>query len=123
MTKVEAKMKNPALNSQEVTFSMVLPNQAFISNFSMEINGREYVADVMEKEEARITYNKAKNRGKGTGLVFKKNDANEFSITTNIEAGSRATFYLDVVTASASARFWAFQLGCCSFAEDSQLSS
>jgi len=95
MTKVEAKMKNPALNSQEVTFSMVLPNQAFISNFSMEINGREYVADVMEKEEARITYNKAKNRGKGTGLVFKKNDANEFSITTNIEAGSRATFYLD----------------------------
>ena len=37
-TEVQMYVKNPSNQAQEVTFTMVLPAEAFISNFSMILN-------------------------------------------------------------------------------------
>ena len=54
---------NPSMNSQEVTFTAIIPNSAFISNFSMVFDGVEYVATVAAKEEAKRVYEEAVTAG------------------------------------------------------------
>lgn len=55
-TTVASKVRNLAQKSQEVTFSVVLPETAFISGFIMEVDGKNYTAYVKEKEEAKRDY-------------------------------------------------------------------
>ena len=63
-------MKNPNSEPQEVTFSMVLPDSAFVSNFSMILNdGNEFVAKVEEKKKAQEIFDAAKNRQSAAGIV------------------------------------------------------
>merc|ERR1719474_657757 len=94
-TEVEAHMKNPGTASNEADFRLVLPDSAFISNFSMIIAGVEYVAEVKEKEEAKNIFDEALEDGRGAGLVVKSSrDANVFKVSTNIEAGSKVIFKL-----------------------------
>merc|ERR1719167_609827 len=94
-TEVEAHMKNPGTVSNEADFRLVLPDSAFISNFSMIIAGVEYVAEVKEKEEARNIFDEALEDGRGAGIVLKSSrDANVFKVSTNIEAGSKVVFKL-----------------------------
>lgn len=57
-TLVSSYVKNPNRRAQEVTFTMVLPEKAFVSDFVLEIGGKEYKAYVKEKEEAQEIYNK-----------------------------------------------------------------
>ena len=38
-TEVETYVKNPSSESREITFTMVIPANAFISNFSMTLRG------------------------------------------------------------------------------------
>jgi len=51
-TEVTALYRNPGVQANKAVFTMVLPESAFISNFSMTIKEEEYVAEVKEKEEA-----------------------------------------------------------------------
>lgn len=87
---------NKANTSQEIFFEVELPKTAFISNFSMsvttlclwlclslycgplflyvfvshrKIDGRVYVGEVKEKENAKKVYEKAISSGKTAGLV------------------------------------------------------
>lgn len=55
-TTITSKVKNIANKPQEATFSVVLPETAFISGFIMEVDGKNYTAYVKEKEEAKKTY-------------------------------------------------------------------
>ncbi|KAJ8941609.1 hypothetical protein NQ314_010340 [Rhamnusium bicolor] len=55
-TLVTSKVRNLAKSAQEATFSVVIPDQAYISGFTMEIDGKSYEAYVQEKEEAKNTY-------------------------------------------------------------------
>lgn len=55
-TIVTSKVKNLAQKAQEATFSVVLPETAFISGFIMEVDGKNYTAYVKEKEEAKREY-------------------------------------------------------------------
>lgn len=55
-TTIISKVKNPTNKSQEVDFSVVIPESAFISGFLMEIDGKNYTAYVKEKGEAKKTY-------------------------------------------------------------------
>ena len=68
-TVVKSTMRNTFTQSQEVTFAMVLPEPAFISNFSIITGGREHVASVMDQTEARETYEEAKKIELSTGLI------------------------------------------------------
>ncbi len=94
-TRVESYVKNPASAAQKVAFSLVMPNSAFVSNFSMLIGEIEYVAEVKEKEEAQETFDKAVDEGRGAGLVNQDTrDANLISVSVNVEPGSKVRFAL-----------------------------
>ena len=55
-TLVKSKVKNPSSKAQETTFFVIIPDQAYISGFIMEIGGRNYTALVQEKQKAKQTY-------------------------------------------------------------------
>merc|ERR1712001_720956 len=94
-TLVTSYVMNPTNTSQEISFAAIIPNDAFISNFSMVLQGEEHVAEVKEKEEARREYTEAVSRGSGAGLVSQDvRDANRFTVTTNVEAGDKVEFRL-----------------------------
>ncbi|XP_076256912.1 inter-alpha-trypsin inhibitor heavy chain H4-like isoform X3 [Rhynchophorus ferrugineus] len=94
-TLITSKVKNLNTKAQETTFSIVTPEKAFISGFTMEIDGKKYEAYVKEKEEAKKTYDQAVASGIGAAHVaVSARDSNRFTVSVNIEPQSKATFYL-----------------------------
>uniref|UniRef100_A0A8C5AJM6 Inter-alpha-trypsin inhibitor heavy chain H3 n=1 Tax=Gadus morhua TaxID=8049 RepID=A0A8C5AJM6_GADMO len=86
---------NKANSSQEIFFEVDLPKTAFITNFSMEIEGQIYVGVVNEKEQAKKQYEKAVSSGRTAGLVKASGRKMEkFSVSVNIAAKSNVTFIL-----------------------------
>lgn len=57
---ITSKVKNLHKSAQEAVFSVVIPDQAFISGFVMEIDGKKYEAYVQEKEKAKKTYDEVR---------------------------------------------------------------
>jgi len=93
-TEVESYIKNPSTdNAKEVSFEMVLPEKAFISNFSIETGNKVYVSRVEKKKEANEIYEKAVSSGQTAGLVDQR-EGNIFSVTTNVAAAEKLTFRL-----------------------------
>merc|ERR1711963_1197128 len=94
-TEVLSHMSNPSSEVQEVTFEIRLPEKAFIHAFSMMVNGTEHVAKVEAKEEARETYDSAREVGIGAGLVTRDTeDTNLFSVATNVPGNQEVVFKL-----------------------------
>ncbi|KAK7898984.1 hypothetical protein WMY93_019837 [Mugilogobius chulae] len=94
-TVMTSKALNKASSSQEIFFEMELPKTAFITNFSMEIDGQVYVGDVKEKEKAKKQYDKAVSSGHTAGLVKASGRKMEkFSVSVNIAASSYVVFTL-----------------------------
>ncbi|XP_051272471.1 inter-alpha-trypsin inhibitor heavy chain H3-like [Dicentrarchus labrax] len=94
-TDMTSKALNKANTSQEIFFEMELPKTAFITNFSMEIDGQVYVGEVKEKEKAKKEYEKAVSSGQTAGLVKASGRKMEkFSVSVNIAAKSNVTFIL-----------------------------
>ncbi|XP_018570730.1 inter-alpha-trypsin inhibitor heavy chain H4 isoform X2 [Anoplophora glabripennis] len=94
-TLITSKVKNLDKSAQAATFSVVLPDQAYISGFTMEIDGKSYEAYVQEKKEAENTYKKAVADGQAAAHVaVSARDSNRFTVSVNIEPKSKATFYL-----------------------------
>ncbi|XP_044204465.1 inter-alpha-trypsin inhibitor heavy chain H3-like [Thunnus albacares] len=90
-----SKALNKASSSQEIFFEVELPKTAFITNFSMEIDGQEYVGEVKEKEKAKKQYEKAVSSGQTAGLVkVSGRKMEKFSVSVNIAAESNVTFIL-----------------------------
>ncbi|KAF2887422.1 hypothetical protein ILUMI_18751, partial [Ignelater luminosus] len=94
-TTITSRVKNIATKSQEATFSIVLPETAFISGFIMEVDGKNYTAYVKEKEEAKKDYDQAVASGLGAAHVaVSARDSNRFTVSVNIEPETKAVFYL-----------------------------
>ncbi|KAF2887611.1 hypothetical protein ILUMI_18562 [Ignelater luminosus] len=94
-TTVVSKVRNLAHKSQEATFSIVLPETAFISGFIMEVDGKNYTAYVKEKEEAKRDYDQAVQSGQGAAHVaVSARDSNRFTVSVNVEPETKAAFYL-----------------------------
>merc|ERR1711936_1173278 len=94
-TVVESTVSNPDAVAQVGSFALVIPDSAFISAFSMEMDGEEFKARVEGKEEAEKTFEKALSRGRGAGLVSQDaKDTNKFTVSTNIEGGKEVVFRL-----------------------------
>jgi len=95
-TMIISRVRNYADKAQEATFSVVLPESAFISGFIMEVDGRNYTAFVKEKEEAKKTYDRAVASGWGAAHIsVSARDSNRFTVSVNIEPESKAAFYLN----------------------------
>ncbi|XP_058487912.1 inter-alpha-trypsin inhibitor heavy chain H3-like isoform X1 [Solea solea] len=94
-TVMTSKALNKANHSQEIFFNVELPKTAFITNFSMEIDGQMYVGEVKEKKTAKEQYDKAVSSGRTAGLVKASGrNMEKFSVSVNIAAESYVTFIL-----------------------------
>ncbi|XP_059184467.1 inter-alpha-trypsin inhibitor heavy chain H3-like isoform X2 [Centropristis striata] len=94
-TVMTSRARNKANVSQKIFFKVELPKTAFITNFSMEIEGQVYVGEVKEKEKAKKQYKKAVFSGQTAGLIKASGRKMEkFSVSVNIAAESNVTFIL-----------------------------
>ena len=96
-TVMTSVMKNPSKTGKETVFSVLIPERAFISNFTMVINDTLLVAEVMEKKKAKEVYDEAKKSGESAGLVSNQPKArtmDSFSVSVNVAAESSVTVEL-----------------------------
>ncbi|KAL0895535.1 hypothetical protein ABMA27_011641 [Loxostege sticticalis] len=94
-TAVVTTVRNPARKAQEATFRVLLPETAFISGFTMILDGKSYKAYVKEKEEAKKIYNQAVSSGLGAAhIATKARDSNHFTVSVNVEPNTVAVFNL-----------------------------
>lgn len=99
-TLVTSTMENNSSRSKEARFAVHLPETAFISNFSMVVDGNVYVGMVKEKSVATAEYSKAKNNSLNTGLVSQSSKGSirgmdTFEIAFNVAPQSAAEFRLN----------------------------
>ncbi|KAJ8920664.1 hypothetical protein NQ315_004803 [Exocentrus adspersus] len=94
-TLIASKVRNAQTEAKETSFTVVLPEKAFISEFVMEVGGKSYKAYVKEKEEAKQIYNQAVASGQSAGHVaVNARDSNKFTVSVNVEPESKVTFLL-----------------------------
>jgi len=86
VTTVEEKLTNTLDIPAEDEFRFLIPDEAFISGFTLIINGKEYVADVLPKKEAQEKFEEAASQGRSAGLLESRNK-NLFSYSLSFEAG------------------------------------
>nr|XP_058148593.1 inter-alpha-trypsin inhibitor heavy chain H3 isoform X1 [Dasypus novemcinctus] len=92
---VTTRAVNRADKAKEVSFDVELPKTAFITNFTLTIDGVTYPGNVKEKEVAQKQYEKAVSQGKTAGLVKASGRKLEkFTVSVNVAAGSKVTFEL-----------------------------
>ncbi|XP_063792430.1 inter-alpha-trypsin inhibitor heavy chain H6 isoform X2 [Pseudophryne corroboree] len=88
-------MANPHDVSKEAIFDLELPSSAFISNFTLTVNGNTHVAEVKEKHQAKKMYEDARRQGKTAAHVGTRDrETEKFRMSMNVEAGGEITFTL-----------------------------
>ncbi|XP_066900058.1 inter-alpha-trypsin inhibitor heavy chain H4 isoform X4 [Kogia breviceps] len=94
-TVVTSRVVNKASTLQEVTFQMELPKKAFITNFSMIIDGVTYPGNIKEKAAAQEQYSAAVARGESAGLVKATGRKTEqFQVSVSVAPTAKVTFEL-----------------------------
>ncbi|NXL87632.1 ITIH4 inhibitor, partial [Alectura lathami] len=94
-TIITSKIINRANESREATFEVELPKTAFITNFSMSIDGKVYPGVIKEKASAQKEYDVAVSRGQSAGLVrITGRKVEQFHVSVSVAAASRVTFKL-----------------------------
>ncbi|XP_072277335.1 inter-alpha-trypsin inhibitor heavy chain H3-like [Pyxicephalus adspersus] len=93
---ITSRAVNHANRSQEAFFDVDLPKTAFITNFTMKIDGVEYPGVIKEKEVAKKQYETAVSRGQTAGLVRASSGrkTEKFTVSVNVAAKSKVTFEL-----------------------------
>ncbi|XP_075015330.1 inter-alpha-trypsin inhibitor heavy chain H4-like [Calonectris borealis] len=94
-TVITSKIVNRANESREATFEVELPKTAFITNFSMSIDGKVYAGIIKERASAQKEYDTAVSRGQSAGLVrITGRKLEQFHVSVSIAAASKVTFEL-----------------------------
>ncbi|XP_062466229.1 inter-alpha-trypsin inhibitor heavy chain H4 isoform X1 [Pezoporus occidentalis] len=94
-TLITSKIVNRANESREATFEVELPKTAFITNFSMSIDGKVYPGIIKEKASAQKEYDSAVSHGQSAGLVrITGRKLEQFHVSVGIAAASKVTFEL-----------------------------
>lgn len=83
-TSIEEKLTNPHNTAIYDEFRFLIPEDAFISGFSLIIDGVEYEAEVLPKEEADDLFEAAVSEGKTAGVLKTKKE-NIFSYSLSFE--------------------------------------
>ncbi|KAJ8955616.1 hypothetical protein NQ318_001446 [Aromia moschata] len=78
-TLVTSKVKNSQTSAKETTFTVVLPEKAFISEFVMEIGGKKLQGAIASGQSAGH-------------VAVSARDSNRFTVSINVEAEGKATF-------------------------------
>lgn len=74
VTEVTRVLENPWDEAMDHTFVFRIPEGALISNFSIDVDGVTYFADVLEKEKAEEAYQQAVAAGNSAGLIASVGD-------------------------------------------------
>ncbi|NOQ55003.1 MAG: hypothetical protein GQ558_10425, partial [Thermoplasmata archaeon] len=69
VTDIYSTLENTLDEPANHTFAFRIPRGGLISNFSIEINGTQYYADVLERAEAEKKYNESVANGETAGLL------------------------------------------------------
>ena len=81
----------------EALYTFPVPDGASVSNFSMIINGKEMIGEVVEKQRARQIYESYKSTRRDPGLLeqvnFKTFEMRVFPIAANAEQHIKITYY------------------------------
>ncbi|XP_008578306.1 PREDICTED: inter-alpha-trypsin inhibitor heavy chain H4 [Galeopterus variegatus] len=94
-TVVTSRVVNRADTVQEATFQMELPKKAFITNFSMIIDGVTYPGNIKEKAAAQEQYHAAVAKGESAGLVKATGRKTEqFQVSVSVAPAAKVTFEL-----------------------------
>ncbi|KAM6215106.1 inter-alpha-trypsin inhibitor heavy chain H2 [Rhynchocyon petersi] len=94
-TIIQSKVVNNSPLPQSVVFDVQIPKGAFISNFTMTVDGTTFTSSIKEKSVGRALYSQARAKGKTTGLVRSRAlDMENFKTEVNILPGSKAQFEL-----------------------------
>ncbi|KAM9467432.1 inter-alpha-trypsin inhibitor heavy chain H2 [Clarias gariepinus] len=94
-TTVSSSVENVGTNAESIGFNVQIPKQAFINNFTMNVNGITFVGSVKEKTVARNLYAQARARGKAAGIVRTNSQSTEtFKTEVHVPPGSKVVFEL-----------------------------
>ncbi|XP_006772696.1 PREDICTED: inter-alpha-trypsin inhibitor heavy chain H2 [Myotis davidii] len=94
-TMIQTKVVNNSPQPQDVVFDVQIPKGAFISNFSMSVDGTTFTSSIKEKTVGRALYSQARAKDKSTGLVRSRVlDMENFKTEVNIRPGAKVQFEL-----------------------------
>ncbi|KAK5849054.1 hypothetical protein PBY51_008728 [Eleginops maclovinus] len=94
-TTVRSSVLNSGTKAQSIGFNVQIPKRAFITNFTMNVNGIIFVGSVKEKTVARNLYAQARARGKAAGIVrANSQDLETFKTEVHVPPGSNIEFEL-----------------------------
>lgn len=93
ITEITVTFKNPTSTPKEEVFSFSIPEDAFVSNFSLTLKGKTYYADIMKADKAKDDYERAKDQGSNAGLLETFGKAT-FSYAVNVAAKDEVTVTL-----------------------------
>ncbi|XP_003786874.1 inter-alpha-trypsin inhibitor heavy chain H2 [Otolemur garnettii] len=94
-TIIESKVVNNSPQPQNVVFDVQIPKGAFITNFSMTVDGTTFRSSIREKTVGKALYSQARAKGKTAGLVRSKAlDMENFRTEVNVLPGAKVQFEL-----------------------------
>lgn len=94
-TVIQARVVNNSPQPQSAVFDVQIPKGAFISNFSMTVDGTTFMSSIKEKTVGRALYSQARAKGKTAGLVRSRAlDMENFKTEVNILPGAKVQFEL-----------------------------
>ena len=100
VTKVTQIFHNTESRQLEALYSFPVPKGASVANFSMWINGKEMVGEVLEKKRAREIYDSYKQKRQDPGLLeqvdFKTFEMRIFPIAPNADQKVEITYYQEL---------------------------
>src|SRR6266446_820361 len=100
VTKVTQVFHNTESRQVEGLYSFPVPKGASVANFSMWINGKEMVGEVLEKKRAREIYQSYKQVRRDPGLLeqtdFKTFEMRVFPIAPNSDQKVQLTYYQEL---------------------------
>ncbi len=101
VTQVDQVFLNKENRQVEALYTFPVPNGASVSNFSMWINGKEMVGEVLEKKRAREIYNSYKQRRRDPGLLeqtnYKTFEMRIFPIPPKAKQKVQITYYQELI--------------------------
>jgi len=94
-TVITCFIRNFGSKAMNTKYNAILPANAFISNFSMFVGEKDYVAVVKARKDALMIYNNKELQGAGVGLVEQNvREANLYQVKVNIEPQQEVVFRL-----------------------------
>ena len=87
VTRVTQVFRNNEPRQREAIYSFPVPGEAGLSNFSMWIDGKEIIGEVLERQKARQIYDSIVSKQKDPGLLeqvsYKRFEARVFPVPAN----------------------------------------